>query len=162
MVTGLFNAHFPIGRLRDDVDRLLGCVLDGIPNVEIAPARARTHPAITMWEDEESFHAELDIPGIKLEDVEVTVVGEELTIAGERKDACDAHRLETGATLDRLETDATPRRGGCGSFRRVIGLPSEVDAGSVSATLNLGVLCITLPKAEAAKPRKIEIKPLTA
>ena len=153
MVTGLFNAHFPIGRLRDDVDRLLGCVLDGIPNVEIAPARARTHPAITMWEDEESFHAELDIPGIKLEDVEVTVVGEELTIAGERKDACDADRSETGAT---------PRRGGCGSFRRVIGLPSEVDAGSVSATLNLGVLCITLPKAEAAKPRKIEIKPLTA
>ena len=153
MVTGLFNAHFPIGRLRDDVDRLLGCVLDGIPNVEIAPARARTHPAITMWEDEESFHAELDIPGIKLEDVEVTVVGEELTIAGERKDACDA---------DRLETDATPRRGGCGSFRRVIGLPSEVDAGSVSATLNLGVLRITLPKAEAAKPRKIEVKPLTA
>lgn len=153
MVTGLFNAHFPIGRLRDDVDRLLGCVLDGIPNVEIAPARARTHPAITMWEDEESFHAELDIPGIKLEDVEVTVVGEELTIAGERKDACDAHRLETGAT---------PRRGGCGSFRRVIGLPSEVDAGSVSATLNLGVLRITLPKAEAAKPRKIEVKPLTA
>lgn len=153
MVTGLFNAHFPIGRLRDDVDRLLGCVLDGIPNVEIAPARARTHPAITMWEDEESFHAELDIPGIKLEDVEVTVVGEELTIAGERKDACDADRLETGAT---------PRRAGCGSFRRVIGLPSEVDAGSVSATLNLGVLRITLPKAEAAKPRKIEVKPLTA
>ena len=74
MVTGLFNAHFPIGRLRGDVDRLLGCVLDGIPHVEVAAARACTHPAITFWEDEESFHAELDIPGIKLEDVEVTKV----------------------------------------------------------------------------------------
>ncbi len=148
MVTGLFNAHFPIGRLRGDVDRLLGCVLDGIPNVEVAASRACTHPAITFWEDEESFHAELDIPGIKLEDVEVTVVGEELTIAGERK----AEESE----------DATHRGRGLGSFRRVIDLPSEVDAGSVSATLNLGVLRITLPKAEAAKPRKIEVKPLSA
>ncbi len=138
MVTGLFNANFPMGRLRTDVDRLLGCVLDGIPNSGATPTTARIHPSIKVSEDGESFHAELDIPGIKLEDVEVTVVGDELTIAGERKASDEAR--------------------GFGSFRRVIGLPDEVDAEKVSATLNLGVLRITLPKAEAVKPRKIEVK----
>lgn len=142
MVSGLFNAHFPIGRLGSDVDRLLGCVLDGFSDVEVAPVKASTHPAINLWEDEESFYAELEIPGIKLEDVEVTAVGDELTIAGERK--------------------APDGGGASGKFRRVIGLPDEVDAEKVSATLNLGVLRITLPKAEAVKPRKIEVKPLTA
>ena len=155
MVTGLFNAGFPMVTLRRspapgwDMDRLFGRALAGWPRLSIAARSGRVYPAINVWEDEENLYAEAEVPGIKLEHIEVTVVGDELTVAGERKAPYGE------------ETAFHRRERGFGTFRRVIGLPGEVDAERVFATLNHGVLRITLPKAEAAKPRKIEVKSLT-
>jgi HSP20 family protein len=81
-----------------------------------------------------------------MEELEVYVQGGELTIKGERKSAGSE-----GAVYHRQER-------GLGAFARVLRLPMEVKAEAVKAALKNGVLTITLPKAEAAKPRKIEVQ----
>ena len=85
------------------------------------------------------------MPGLKSEDLELSVVGNELTIKGRRDTAS-----EEGTTFHRRER-------GFGEFVRAIKLPVEVDSAQVSATLVNGVLTVRLPKAEAAKPRKISV-----
>lgn len=147
MVTGLFNANLPMLRMGRDMDRLLGRVFEELPAVSRG---ARVFPAVNVWEDGDNLYAEAELPGIALADIDVSVIGDELAIAGERKTP-----YGEDATFHRRER-------GFGTFRRAIGLPTPVDADRVSATLNHGVLRITLPKAAEAKPRKIEVKSLTA
>lgn len=103
-------------------------------------------PAVNVWEDDQSLFVETELPGLALADIDVTVMGNELTIKGERKEAA-----VEGATYHRRERTV-------GSFARTMTLPVEVDSARVTASLKDGVLSITLPKAEAAKPRKIEVK----
>lgn len=83
---------------------------------------------------------------MKIEDIEVLVVGHEMTVKGERKDA-----KRDGVTFHRRER-------GVGTFTRTLRLPSDVDTNKVEAAMKDGVLTITLPKAETAKARKIEVK----
>lgn len=106
----------------------------------------RAYPALNVWEEGDNLHAEAELPGMGMEDVEIFVVGNELTIKGTRK-----HAGESEKSFHRHE------RGG-GSFSRVVTLPFEVDADKVQATLKDGILHLTLPKAESARPRKIEVK----
>jgi HSP20 family protein len=90
--------------------------------------------------------AELEAPGVKSEQVDVSVAQNELTLSVERP-AADMPE----ATFHRRERPT-------GSFTRVIRLPAAVDADRVSAELHEGVLTITLPKSEGAKPRRINVK----
>lgn len=103
-------------------------------------------PALNMWEEDDQLHVEAELPGMKIKDLEVTVHGNELTIKGERsyesKDGERHHRRERAV----------------GAFVRMLTLPVPVDANKVQASLKDGVLSVTLPKTEAAKPRKIEVK----
>lgn len=103
-------------------------------------------PAVNVWEDDHSLFVESELPGMNLADIDVTVMGNELTIKGERKES-----TVEGATYHRRERTA-------GTFARTMTLPVEIDTAKVTATLKDGVLMITLPKAEAARPRKIEVK----
>ena len=107
---------------------------------------AGVFPALNIWEDEHAFHVEAEVPGMKLEDVEVTLFEGELSIRGERKnlpvEGAAYHRRERGA----------------GSFGRTVRLPVALDAEKVQASMQDGILTITLPKAEAAKPRKISVQ----
>jgi HSP20 family protein len=132
-------------RLQDGVGHLLGSLFDWPPPWEAARASG-SHPAINIWEDETAFHAEAEVPGIDLDALEIFVIGRELTVKGERK----LERPE-GVTEHRSERRA-------GAFHRVVYLPAEVDASRVEAALRDGVLHITLPKAESAKPRKVHIR----
>lgn len=137
---------FAIGGLKDELDRLFSGVLDAawpatLPRFLGEPG----FPAVNVWEDEASYHAEVELPGLKLEDLEILVVGPQLTIKGERR-----AELPEGATAHRSERVQ-------GAFSRVVRLPTEVDADKVEANLTDGVLSITLPKAEAARPRKIKV-----
>ena len=90
---------------------------------------------------------EAELPGFNLDELEMYVTGEnQLSIKGERK------RPDPGkGTWHRQER-------GYGSFSRLIELPGPVDSSSVSAEFKDGVLTITLPKREEAKPRRIEVK----
>ncbi len=106
----------------------------------------RRFPALNIWEDEEKLYAEAELPGLSMNDVEVLVVGDELTIKGHRK----AHEGQS-QTYHRQER-------GTGEFSRTIVLPYPVNQDKVDATLRDGVLTLTMPKAEAARPRKITVK----
>lgn len=104
-------------------------------------------PAMNLWEDENGYRLEAELPGIELADLEIAVTGpNQLTLKGERKTA----------TIK----DRTPHRQErvFGAFVRTVTLPSAIDAEKVDATLEDGVLKLKLPKHESAKPRRIVIK----
>jgi len=88
---------------------------------------------------------ELEIPGVKGDQIDISVTGGELSLHVERE-----QEEEEGVTYHRRERPM-------GGFTRVLRLPADVDADNVQAELNHGVLKITLPKAESAKPRKINV-----
>jgi HSP20 family protein len=105
------------------------------------------YPALNLWEDNGHLYVEAELPGFELSDLEITLPGEDqLSIKGERKEP-----ELPNATWHRQER-------GYGSFSRLIELPQRVDADKVTAEFKYGVLTISLPKREAAKPRHIEVK----
>jgi HSP20 family protein len=148
MVTVRVNRSHPINRLRGEFDRLFEQAVEGFPRVGRSPWLAPTFPAVNVWEDEENVYAEAELPGVKLDDIELFVVGDQLTIKGERRVVNDD------------DVSYLRKERGTGSFARELSLPVAVDSGQVEATLRDGVLTVTLPKAEEAKPRKVEVKAL--
>jgi HSP20 family protein len=104
-------------------------------------------PPLSLWEEDDAFFLEAELPGLKLDEIEIFVTGHnQLTIKGERK----APALDKGVQ-HRQER-------GFGQFTRTLVLPMDVNAEGVDARLEHGILKIRLPKSEAAKPHKIEIK----
>ena len=99
-----------------------------------------------IYEDADNVFVKAELPGLKKEDIDVSLENGELSISGERK----------GANLKDAKTLRTERF--AGRFQRTIVLPAEVKADQVNAHYQDGVLTITLPKAEAAKPKQIKIE----
>ena len=104
------------------------------------------NPLINVWEANDSIFVEAELPGVKQDDLDISVVNDQLSIKAERKE-----EVEADSVYHRRERST-------GTLMRVLQLPAEVDADRVKATLTDGVLLIELPKSEAAKPRKIEVK----
>ena len=129
-------------RLRQEVDRLFNGFSTGSE-----PFFSRVYPALNVSEDTDALYVRAELPGVKADSLEVSVVEGRLLIKGERKIAVEEEK--TG--YHRREREA-------GIFRRTLTLPSQVNAGKVYASLKNGVLTIVLPKAEEAKPRKIAVK----
>lgn len=130
-----------MNRLQDEMNRVFGRRGNGYG------VRAAGFPALDLWQDGENLYVEAELPGMDLNDLEIYVTGgNQLTIKGERK----APTVE-GGTWHRQER-------GYGSFSRLLELPQDVDEENVEAELRNGVLTITLPKREEAKPRKIAVK----
>ena len=98
---------------------------------------------LSMWEDDQNVYVEVDAPGMTDKDIEVSVHGDSLIIQGERK-------------CERKEGHYDTRT--YGRFEQRVLLPSAVEADKVQAKLTNGVLAITFPKREEAKPRKIPLK----
>lgn len=144
MVFRYVSSRNPVHRLRCEMDRLLNGFLGSAGEVSW-PMSGRGRPAANVWENENALQVELELPGLKSEEVAISVVGDELSIKVDRPDV-----QQTGVTYHRRER-------GVGSFARVLRLPVEVDADRVEAELRHGVLAITLPKAESARPRKIQV-----
>jgi HSP20 family protein len=106
----------------------------------------RWSPGLDLEETDDAYVAELDVPGVKKDDLEVEVSGNRVRVHGEVKD-----RQRTG--LLHRQT----RR--VGVFDYAFTVPSEVDADRIEASLGDGVLTIRAPKMEAARPRRIQISP---
>jgi HSP20 family protein len=104
-------------------------------------------PEVNVTETEKAVEVTAEIPGMKPEEVKVEMHEGALWIMGEKVE----EKEEKGKTFHRVE-----RR--TGAFRRILPLPAEVEEGKIEAKVTNGVLTITLPKAEKAAPRKIEIK----
>ncbi|HEY0450483.1 Hsp20/alpha crystallin family protein [Actinophytocola sp.] len=102
-------------------------------------------PLADVSETDDAFIVEVEVPGVRAEDLTVEVVGNELTVTGEMKET-------ERQGLFRKRT----RRVGEFEFRT--SLPRDVDADNIEANLSDGVLTLRIPKAEAAKPRKIEVR----
>ena len=104
-------------------------------------------PQLSVWEDEHAVYVEADLPGIDPAKLEVTITeGNQLTVQGERTPP-----EVSNAAWVRQERPF-------GKFVRAVTLPALVDADKVEAKYTDGVLRLTLPKHEAAKPRKITVK----
>jgi HSP20 family protein len=103
-------------------------------------------PALDVAEEKDSFLVKIDLPGLSRDDVTVTIQDNFLTVKGERK-----HEVE------KKDTNFHLRERVHGSFARTIELPTRVDAGKVLATFRDGVLHVTLPKSEEAKPKEIKV-----
>ena len=128
-------------RLRRDMNRLFG----EWP-VRAGWSTAPGFPAINAWTNEDSAVVTAELPGVGIDDVEITVEKNTLTLRGRR----GPEETEEGATYHRRE-----RR--FGGFARAFRLPFHVDADEVKAEFKNGLLTIVLPRAEADKPKKIAI-----
>lgn len=128
--------------LRRDMDRLFGALATG--NGNVAPGRG--FPALNLWEEDGGYVIEAELPGIALENLDIEIAGNELTLKGQRK-----FDYPENARFLRREHGET-------EFTRTITLPVEVNGSKADATMKDGVLRISLPKAEAAKARKISVK----
>ena len=136
-------AMFPLATMQRDVDHLLGRFMNGIPT-ENGASRG-WHAAVAMWEDSNKVFLEVELPGVKTEDIDMTVHNGMLRISGQRK-APEGDRNYW--VNDR----------GYGPFDRAINLPEDIDAESIDAQLSDGVLQIVLSKKPEAQPKKIAIK----
>ncbi len=105
--------------------------------------------AVDVAEKDGIYEVKASVPGIQPEDIEVTLNDNVLTIKGEMK---------VEKEHDQGNYHLRERR--FGSFTRRIALPSNIDVEKIEATNENGVLTLTLPKAEAAKPKRIEVKKL--
>jgi len=103
-------------------------------------------PALDLYESGDHLVAVVELPGMRKEDIDISLHDGALTISGERKSESN----KNGETAQRTERYV-------GTFRRSIALPTRVDASKVSATYQDGILRVTLPKAEEAKPKQIQV-----
>jgi HSP20 family protein len=119
------------------------------PGTEAASATAWL-PPVDIFEESDEIRLVAEVPGVKPEDVKISVVGNLLTIKGTKEQAAE----EKAERVHRYERTYGP-------FERSFTLAASIDPNKIKATYNLGVLTITLPKAETAKPHliKIEITP---
>jgi len=102
-------------------------------------------PALDLYQNNDNFVAVVELPGMRKEDIEISLHDGNLNIAGERKSSSS-----NGEQAERTERYV-------GNFRRSISLPAPVDANKVSATYRDGILTVTMPKAEEAKPKRITV-----
>ncbi len=137
---GMWSPWYEVGRMQSDMNRLFS---DADTGWRGAPA----FPAMNIWTSKDGAVLTAELPGVKPEDIDISVVGDTLTLSGERP----AEELEEGTSYHRRE-----RR--FGKFSRSFQLPFHVNSGKVEASFENGVLDISLPYAEEDKPKKIAVK----
>jgi len=139
---GLGGVFSPLARLHNDVNRLFESFFEDRPD---ARPYGAGYPALNTWEDGDSAWLEAELPGLSMDDIEVFVSGNEVTINGRRK-----IEAAGGAAWHRRERAQ-------GEFSRTLSLPWEIDADKVEARLRNGVLTVRLPKCESCKPKKVKV-----
>ena len=123
-----------LSSLRDELDSLFESSLTG------------WLPALDAHEDKENFTVQVEVPGFKREDIQVSLQDGVLTISGERKE----EKVSKETEIHRQERYY-------GKFTRALSLPTAVAADKVKAAYKDGILTVTLPKAEEAKPKQIDV-----
>ena len=132
-----------VDKLRRDMERLLEST-----GPRLARGRAANFPAVNVWtNDQEGVVVSAELPGVSAEAIDISVTADTLTISGTRKPV----DLPEGAQYHRRERY-------CADFSRTVQLPYNVHTGEVEAAAENGVLKITLPRAEAEKPKQITVK----
>lgn len=143
---GGWDPFVNVADLRKRMDDIFGEFFGRTP-FRMATTEAMWSPRVDIHETKDSILVQVELPGVKQEDIEISIVGDTLTLKGERKRETEVkedqyHRIERSS----------------GSFQRSILLPSVVDPNRVKATYRDGVLEIQLPKKEEAKPKEIKVE----
>jgi HSP20 family protein len=115
--------------------------------LERSPWRVGVYPLVNISEDRDHVYVRAELPGVKAQDLEVTLQDHSLILRGERKIPAE----EKQVNYHRRERES-------GFFRRVMALPMPVQGEKVEAACKDGILTIKLAKPEQVKPRKIEVK----
>jgi HSP20 family protein len=140
------HGYFPgifreMERMRGEMDRLM----TGLVGRSAFTTELDVFPAFNVIEESDRVLVRAELPGVKTENIEISVDGNTLSIRGERK------REDLGnVSYHRRERAA-------GKFRKALTLPVEINPEAVEAKCEHGVLKLVLPKAERAKPRKIPV-----
>ena len=137
-----------LDNLRREIDEAFRSIGNGravIPHFLVG-GQSRRFPLVNISEDVGEVRVEALLPGVNPAELEISVLRNTLTVAGERK-APDMTRNQVWHRNER----------GYGTFSRTIELPAEVDSSKVTAECRDGLLTVTLAKAESAKPRKIAV-----
>jgi HSP20 family protein len=132
--------------LRDAMDRLFDDAFTR-PWGLTDGGRGMGMPAVDMYQTDDDVVVKTAIPGIKPEDVQISVTGDTLTIKGETRENNDDKQKAYHIREQRW-----------GSFERTLTLPTDVKADKAQAEFENGILTITLPKAEEVKPKTITVK----
>jgi HSP20 family protein len=119
------------------------------PQTETASAMGSFVPAVDVYEDQNALKLQLEVPGVKQEDLDIRIENQTLTIKGERK-------LESAAKQENFHR--IERR--FGSFIRTFTLPQTIDTDAVSASYDAGVLTVSLGKKAEAQPKQVKIEVL--
>ncbi len=148
-----WNTFRELDRLRDELDhvfeRQFGRIGDSRNRAAFLPGySARRYPMVNLYEDNEHFIVEALAPGIDPQKLNVTVIGNVLTFSGEKSPINGGVKPEAFHRNERA----------AGKFVRSVELPMEVDADKVEAEYRHGILTVTLPKTEKARPRTITVK----
>ena|SRR2546427_783528 len=130
--------------LRDEIDRLFETPLADLART--SHLLSGWTPAIDLYEDKDNFFVRAELPGMKKEDIDLSLHDGSLSISGERK-AEDKHQDAEVYRAERF----------FGRFQRTITLPAPVAADKVKAQYKDGILTVTLPKTEEAKPKHIDV-----
>lgn len=130
-------------RMRRQMDWLSGGLSRGL----LGEPSTGVFPLINVTEDKDNYYVRAELPGIKADELDISVTADTFSISGERKLPAEDDK----AHYHRREREA-------GRFSRIVSLPAQVDTGKVEAKSTDGVLTVTLPKAEIAKPKQIAVK----
>jgi HSP20 family protein len=130
-------------RMRREMDRLAEEFTGGSFREPIAGV----FPLLNVTEDKDKYFVRAELPGIKADDLDISVTGNTLSISGERKIPAESEK----ARYHRREREA-------GKFSRMVNLPAQIDTAQVEAHCADGILTVLLPKSEAAKPKQITVK----
>jgi len=142
--TTLWSPFERLSQLREEMNRLLDGSLAGF--AERAGLFSGWAPALDITQDKDTVFVKVELPGLKKEDIDISLHEGMLTISGERK---QEKREGEGETFREERY--------FGRFHRTVTLPTAVQADKVKASYRDGILEIELPKAEEAKPKQIEV-----
>jgi len=132
-------------REMDQLQREMNRLFD--PSLQGRPFRSPSYPAINLWTNEDGQVISAEMPGVRMEDIDISLTADALSLSGTRY----PDEVAKEAHYHRQERSY-------GSFSRSLQLPFMVDPDKVEANFKNGVLTIWLPRAEADKPRSITIK----
>jgi len=140
-----------LSSLREEMNRLLDGSLAAFGTFGTRGARdfglfSGWTPPVDVSQDKEHVYIKAELPGLKREDIDISLQNGMLTISGERKEESEVREGETFRS-ERV----------FGRFHRTVSLPTQVDADRVSAAYKDGILTVTLPKAEEAKAKQIQV-----
>jgi HSP20 family protein len=133
--------------MQREINRLFEDVFRGGMQAEENTGKSFWTPAVDIAEQQNEYVVKMELPGVNREDVKITLESNVLTIRGEKKQEKDTKE----GSYHRVERSY-------GSFQRSFTLPTTVKSDKIDALYKDGILTVTLPKAEEAKPKQIEVK----